>query len=110
MNENSFDDLEPNEPFVIDPHGLYITVAQMRFWLNSKRGRRLFRTGDSQFLRYFHSCRTYNLISDMLDEEPNCAKLYWDVDKGAPGFTFPANGEVAARFYELGLVEGDEHE
>ena len=46
MKENAFDgaddELGPNEPLVVDRDGLYITVAQMRFWLDSRRGRRLF--------------------------------------------------------------------
>jgi len=111
MEDFSYEELEPDEPLMVDEDGLYITVSQMRFWLNSKRGRRLFRSGSSQFLKYYHSCRTYNLISDMLEEDPKCAKLFWDTRKGAPGFTFPIKGKVADRFYELGLVEeieGDE--
>ena len=99
------EDLDPKDPLLVDDEGLYITLAQMQFWLNRRQGTKLFRTGSHKFLKYYNSCRTYNLISDMLEEDPECASLYWDDKLGVPVYMFPASGTVASKFSDLGLID-----
>jgi len=101
------DDPLDDDPIMFDDEGLYITKSQMKFWMNDKRNRSLFKKGSKRFLKYYSSCRTYNLVSDMLDEDPNCAFLYWDPKTGAPAFSFPVNGIVAKTFIDLGILEDD---
>lgn len=106
MKEFTYDD-DPldDDPLIFDDDGLYITKSQMKFWLNNKKNRKLLKKGSSRFLKYYSSCRTYNLVSDMLEDDPECAFLYWDEKKGVPAFSFPVNGIVAQTFIDLGLLE-----
>jgi hypothetical protein len=104
------DDLAPSDPLMLDEDGLYITVSQMRFWLNSKIGRKLFKEASPKFFSYYNSCRTYNLISDMIKEDPECAYLYWDSKLNVPAFSFPVSGIVSQRFNELGLLKGEDED
>lgn len=83
------------EPLFTDDDGLYITAAQMQFFLNRKSGPRKFNNGDSEFFSYYNNCRTYNLIYDMMDRDPDCAKMYWDTTADAVALAFPMRGEVA---------------
>ena len=101
-----------SNPLLIDEDGLYITAGQMRYWLNRKEGRDFCKSTASRhptstfdFFRYYDSCRTYNLVSDLMEEEPDCAFLYWDAEKEAPAFSFPTSGTVAYEFTKLGLLD-----
>ena len=94
-----------SDPLLIDEDGLYITAGQMKFWLTRKGGKDFCKRGTSDFFRYYDSCRTYNLVSDLMREEPNCAFLYWDAEREAPAFSFPSSGTVAYEFTKLGLLD-----
>jgi len=99
----------PDDPLLIDDDGLYITIGQMQYWLNRKGGKKQFKSGSSEFFKYYNSCRTYNLISELMVDDPECAFMYWDNKREAPAFSFPVSGTVAETFFELGLLdEGDE--
>jgi len=95
----------PEDPLLVDDDGLYITIGQMQFWLNRRGGKKLFKVGSSEFFRYYNSCRTYNLISELMVDDPKCAFMYWDEVRGAPAFSFPTTGTVAQFFVELGLID-----
>jgi len=97
----------PEDPLLIDDDGLYITIGQMQYWLNRRGGKRLFKSGSSEFFKYYHSCRTYNLLSELMDDDPECAFMYWDDKREAPAFSFPIDGIVADTFTELGLINED---
>ena len=77
-----------------------------RSWIRyCKGGKDFCKRGTSDFFRYYDSCRTYNLVSDLMKEEPNCAFLYWDAEREAPAFSFPSSGTVAYEFTKLGLLD-----
>jgi hypothetical protein len=95
------------EPLFIDEDGLYITAAQMQFFLNRKDGSKKLSRGDSEFFSYYNNCRTYNLIYDMLDEDGKCAKMYWDHKLESLAFSFPAGGPVALVLANFITVVGD---
>ena len=87
-----------------DDDGCYITSAQLQFFLNSKKGNEKYRKLDDEFLEYYGKCRAYNLISDMMEKDPTCAKFYWDEDLADGVFSFPAKGKVAKRVGKLKLL------
>ena len=102
------DDYEPDERIIIDDDGLFITLGQMQYWFNRKNGKSLFKSASKEFFKYYHSCKTYNLISEMMKADPSCAYMYWDEDKEAPAFSFPRKGKVTECFHQLGLLKDDE--
>jgi len=99
------------EPLFTDEDGLYITSAQMQFFLNRKNGAKKLSRGDAEFFSYYTNCRTYNLIYDMMDKDPACAKMYWDESLGAIALSFPLKGKIAELLSSImGSVGGDEEE
>ena len=78
-----------------DKAGLYITVAQMGFFLNRKNGKKKFSSADAEFMDYYRNCCLYNLVYDMMEDNPECANLYWDSDHGSVSLSFPVKGSVA---------------
>ena len=98
---------EYHEPIYFDKAGCYITVPQLRFFINRDGGRSNFINGDAEFKEYFHSCKTYNLISDMMEKDSTCGKMYWDEEFGTVVFAFPVNGRVAKKFMEVWLLSTD---
>ncbi len=82
------------EPLGQDLNGLYITQAQMQFFLNRRGGSELFILGDPQFYKYFYKCAVYNIIWDLMETDPACATLYWDADQENVGVKFPLDGVV----------------
>jgi len=106
---------KPNfrEPLTCDSQGLFITVAQMQFYLNRPRGAENFKKGDSDFLRYFKNCKLYNLIYEMMEDDSDCATMYWDSKAGGIAITFPVNGKVAkilGEFTFLGSYDDEDDE
>ena len=83
------------EPLTRDGQGLFITVAQMQFFLNRPNGAYQFKGGDEEFLRYYKNCKLYNLIYEMMEEDETCATMYWDQKAGGVAITFPVHGKVA---------------
>mgnify|MGYP003636869693 FL=1 len=96
------------EPLALDDLGLYITAAQMQFYLNTKEGRKHFRKGDANFFSYFDNCRVYNLVYDMMETNHDCAKMYWDEKSESVALTFPASGKVAQALASVGSSLGDD--
>ena len=90
-----------------DGSGCYITAPQLRFFINRKDGRDKFINGSREFRDYFHSCKTYNLISDLMEGDSTCGKMYWDEEFGTVVFAFPVGGLVANKFREVGLLSSD---
>ena len=86
---------EYHDPIYYDESGCYITAPQLRFFINRDGGRSKFINGSTEFREYFRSCKTYNLISDMMDEDATCGKMYWDEDFNTVVFSFPVGGVVA---------------
>ena len=92
----------------MDEDGLYITSAQMQFFLNRRDGPNKLSKGDSEFFSYYNNCRTYNLIYHKLDKDVDCAKMYWDSELESMAFSFPMNGPVARVLAEIKTVVDDE--
>ena len=88
-----------------DEDGCYITHSQLRFFLNRSSGRRSFKAQDAEFIDYYHECRTYNLISDMMEGDPGCAFLVWDNELQDFVFFIPRNGSVTRKITKLGIEE-----
>ena len=82
-------------PLLVDSNGLYITEAQMMFWINQKGGEDAYITGDPKFLDYYRNCCLYNVIYDMMEDDPDCATMYWDEKKQEVAMAFPMEGKVA---------------
>jgi len=80
------------EPLNTDSEGLYITVGQMQFFLNRPDGQKNFSQDSDEFHDYYTKCSIYNLIYDLMDENPDCAMMYWDKDQMC--IKFPADGYV----------------
>ena len=98
------------EPLLIDENGLYITAAQMQFFLNRQNGKEKFRTGDQEFMHYYKNCCLYNLIYDMMEEDPECGKMYWDHKKNSVALSFPMKGEVSKALAQVSLEMEEEDE
>ena len=79
----------------MDEDGLYITSAQMQFFLNRRNGAKKLNRGDSEFFSYYNNCKMYNLIYDLMDKDSTCAKMYWDESTGAIALAFPLKGKIA---------------
>jgi len=97
-----------HDPIYVDMSGCYITAAQLRFFLNREGGRQSFISGSSEFKDYFEGCKVYNLVSDMMLRDPECASMYWDEKMRSPVFTFPVNGKVARKFAKIGFISSEE--
>ena len=53
---------------IYDIDGSYITVTQVRFFLNRPHGKQMFLLADDEFLKYLKICKAYNLVSDLLHQ------------------------------------------
>jgi hypothetical protein len=93
-----------------DDSGLYITAAQMQFFLNRNDGEKLFSKADPRFLKYYKNCTLYNLVYDMMDEDPSCAKMYWDNETDSVALSFPVEGEVSKALTQVAIETDDEDE
>jgi hypothetical protein len=98
------------EPLMMDDAGLYITVAQMQFFLNRRDGEKKFKASDEEFMRYYKNCCLYNLVYDMMEDNPKCAKMYWDPDTGNVSLSFPMKGYVAQALAEVASIFAGEDE
>jgi len=93
------------EPLNEEPDGTYITVGQMKFFLLRKNGQRHLQLGSPQFLEYYNTCRIYNLISDIMEEDEDAAMMYWDHEKGRVSMGYPAIGKVSDALAHVRLDE-----
>lgn len=95
MGKYYSDDVPYRDPLLVDEKGLYITKAQMTFFLNRRRGKTKFETASREFMDYYNHCRLYNLIYDMLEDDPECATFFWDGEKNRVAVSFTVDGSVA---------------
>jgi len=101
------------EPLGKDLNGLYITAAQMQFFLNRRDGGKKFILGDPQFFQYFYKCAIYNIVWDLMEKDPACATLYWSEEDETLGIKFPSDGAVVREFKKKKvdyLIDGGEDE
>lgn len=102
MKEYSF-----REPLLIEDNGLYITKAQVDFYLNRDKGLDNFRECNQDFLSYYKNCCLYNLVYDMLEEDSSNGKLYWDTGTQSIAVAFPVEGAISKALGELTLSSMD---
>ena len=81
--------------------GTYVTIEQVRFYVNRPDGRSSIKRGDDDFLKYLQLCKVYNTISDMINNDPNCGYMYWEEDRGCLSFAFPDKGSVCSTLTEI---------
>jgi len=91
------------EPLMVDEDGLYITVAQINFFLNRKNGEELIDHGSPEFLKYYRNCCLYNLVYDMMEEDPSCGSMYWDDLTESVAMAFPMDGKVSRALAAISL-------
>jgi len=89
------------EPLLTTDDGLYITAAQMQFFLNRKEGDAQFKEGHPAFMQFYHNCCLYNLVYDMMEDDDSCARMYWDPQNKSVALSFPTNGKVAESLSQI---------
>ena len=107
------DEIDFSEPLNREPDGTFITLGQMQFFLNRKDGKKKFKGGHADFFEYYNLCRVYNLVSKVMEEEPEAAIMYWDPKKGIVSMGFPTDGTVAkalAGIQESGVFEDEDED
>jgi hypothetical protein len=92
---------------IYDIDGSYITVSQIKFFLNRRQGKRQFLLGQEEFMGYLKICKTYNLVSDLLDQYPDDGFFYWDEDQGCVSFAFAEGKTIATLLDHYGVTELD---
>ena len=92
---------------IYDLDGSYITATQIKFFLNRDKGRMKFMRADNEFLKYLKVCKTYNLVSDLLEQYPKDGFFYWDDEKGCVSFTFTSEGTISTLLDHLGVTKLD---
>lgn len=80
---------------MMDEFGLYITVAQMDFFLNRKNGQELMDSASPEFMDYYQNCLLYNMVYDMMEAEPETGDMYWDDTSQSVAFSFPVGGKIS---------------
>ena len=80
---------------MMDEFGLYITVAQMEFFLNRKNAQELMDSASPEFMEYYQNCLLYNMVYDMMEEDPKTGDMYWDDTTQTVAFSFPLNGKIS---------------
>lgn len=98
------------EPLLIEDNGLYITAAQMQFYLNRPNGTKEFENADENFMKYYKNCCLYNVVYDMMEEDPDCARMYWDTTNNSVAVSFSLNGNVAKTLAKLAEEEEEEED
>jgi hypothetical protein len=96
-------------PIHLDHSDLYITEAQLQFYLNDLSP--TFKVKDilsdgqvsRDFILYYEKCATYNLIWDLSDRYPKSSKMYWDEKHQEFRITYPKDGIVFKELKNHGL-------
>ena len=92
---------------IYDIDGSYITVPQVKFFLNREAGKRKFMLAHDEFMGYLKICKVYNLVSDLLDQYPDDGFFYWDEDKECLSFAFIEGSTISKLLDHFGINELD---
>ena len=92
---------------IYDLDGAYITVPQVKFFINREEGKRHFLQAHEYFIKYLKVCKVYNLVSDLLVQYPEDGFFYWDEEKGCVSFAFLEGKTIATLLDHLGVTELD---
>jgi len=52
-------------------------------------------------MEYYKNCCLYNMIYDMMEDDPECATMYWDHKKEEVAMAFPMEGKVSKQLSEI---------
>ena len=92
---------------IYDLDGSYITVTQVRFFLNMPQGKQMFLLADDEFLKYLKICKAYNLVSDLLHQYPDDGFFYWDEKQGCVSFAYAEGNVIGTLLGKYGITELD---
>jgi len=87
-------DSQFRKPVFVDVEGLYLTQAQLQFFLNRRKGYEHIKKNSPQFKEYFSKCLIYNFVWDLMESDPSVAQLCWDVKSETVVLKFPHNGII----------------
>lgn len=97
------------EPLSIDPNSrLYITCAQMQFFLNRPDGYNKFVSASKEFMEYYSECNLYNYFYDKALKDKSI-DLYWNHKTESLSFSY-LEGEIDKELFELGLTDEEGHD
>ena len=98
------------EPLMMDEEGLYITAAQMQFFLNRRDGQKKFESCSVEFLNYYRNSCLYNLVYDLMEQDSSCATMYWDHENNTLSLSFPWKGIVADTLANVSYGGAEEYD
>ena len=96
-------------PLHLDDDHLYITEAQLQFYINGLASpvkiSEILSDGamSNEFIDYYEKCAAYNLIWDLSQNFPKSSQMYWDDAVREFKITFPKTGIVARNLKKYGL-------
>ncbi len=79
---------------MLDDDGGYITKAQIRFFMNRRKGFDKIQNYHDDFLDYMEYCKIYNYLWDC-SKYNNKVQMVWDIETESIAFTFPKKGRIA---------------
>jgi hypothetical protein len=96
------------EPLMAEDNGLYITAAQMQFFLNRPKGEEMFANAEEEFIKYYKNCCLYNIVYDMMDDDERCATMYWDATNESVALSFNIHGPVAKELAKFAKISDED--
>lgn len=93
------------EPLDYDDQGLYITAAQMQFFLNRPGGSDSFRKGTKEFISYYNFWLQYNLVYDLSELFPEDVYFYWCPEEEQVKYSCPKGGFVDEQLSSIELYD-----
>ena len=98
------EDTEFRKPIFVDPKGLYITTAQLQFFLNRWSGYEHIKRNSPQFKEYYIKCLIYNYVWDLMEEDPSIATMCWDDKSEVVVLRFPHDGIIMQELTKNNLL------
>lgn len=92
------------EPLLTEENGLYMTIAQMQFFLNRPNGQKLFEEGDPEFFIYLNECQIWNVIYDEVEKDSTACTIYWDPQSECVNYVFPIEGKIGQKLEKCGVL------
>ena len=92
------------KPIYIDQAGLYLTVAQLQFFLNRWNGYEHIKNNSPQFKEYYMKCLIYNFVWDLMENDPDIASMFWDVKSETVVLRFPHDGIIMEELSKNNLL------
>ena len=97
-------DIEFRKPIYVDPKGLYLTTAQLQFFLNRRKGYEQIKRSSPLFKEYYLKCLIYNFVWDLMEDNPEVADLCWDDKSETVVLKFPHDGTIMSELSERDLL------